>query len=235
MRLRFLRSPVAPSDAWPPLALAMRSLRRSSLLFFFGRVDWLIADRSILPTTLMVGIFCGRDRLKISSFGSCLTSAGCAFSETGAAGAAAASTLTTGTSSCSCFTSGAAATETSGSLCEGFSTFFSATSTSAADTLGRAGSTATGSTSTFADSFTAGSGSTATGSGVWTGAGAGLGSTATGFTGLPWRSSSILPRNFGRCISAPRRISSTGRGAGEGFVFSRSRALSVDSCCDLLF
>ncbi len=61
MRLRFLRSPEFASPPPPRLlsaaAFAMRSFRRSSFVFFLGRVDWLMAERSILPTTLIVGMF----------------------------------------------------------------------------------------------------------------------------------------------------------------------------------
>ena len=47
----FAPVPVAPA----PAAFALRSLRRSSFVFRRGRVDWLIAERSIFPITLSWG------------------------------------------------------------------------------------------------------------------------------------------------------------------------------------
>ena len=61
MRTRFLR---------PSPRFSSRSLRRSSLLFFLGRVLWLMVLRSIFPNTFTLGAFCKRNSLfvwKISS------------------------------------------------------------------------------------------------------------------------------------------------------------------------
>ena len=54
LRLRFSLSAFAPPLAC--FSLAMRSLRFSSFDFFFGRVDWLMASRSILPRILGAAI-----------------------------------------------------------------------------------------------------------------------------------------------------------------------------------
>ena len=57
MRVRFLRwaagcAACAPAAAVPPCAAALRSRRRSSFVFFLGRVVGLMALRSMVPSTL---------------------------------------------------------------------------------------------------------------------------------------------------------------------------------------
>ncbi len=65
MRTRFFFSPRCS-------AFSSRSLRRSSLLFFFGRVLWLSESRSILPSTFTCGAaFCSL--FSVNTFCSCVS------------------------------------------------------------------------------------------------------------------------------------------------------------------
>ncbi len=223
MRLRFWRSPPAlpPCAPW---ALAMRSLRRSSFDFFFGRVVWLMVERSILPMTLMVGRFSGRPSENTS--GSDLAS-----SLAGAAGASLTGASALGASG---FGAGAA----------GFSSALGAAGTSAfgasgfgAGAAGFSSALGAGASAFGASGFGAGAAgfSSALGAGASAfgasafgasaeGAGAGSG---LGFTGLPWRSSSILPSIFGLLISDVSLISEDPCGAADSLAFS----LSLSFCC----
>ena len=96
LRLRFSPSALAP---WRAFSLLIRSLRFSSFVFFLGRVDWLSADKSILPTTLgpcirgalemVSGSACGAVAGASSFFCSAtgVSATGCGFSAFGSAGA----------------------------------------------------------------------------------------------------------------------------------------------------
>ena len=53
IRLRFLRCPPCVAAAFC-LFFSSRSLRFSSFVFFFGRMDWFIEERSIVPNTFGV-------------------------------------------------------------------------------------------------------------------------------------------------------------------------------------
>ena len=79
--------------SWRCFSFSSRSLRFSSFDFFFGRVDWFSAARSICPMTLIFDTNSGWCILNISSFSSL-------FSETASSVAAGAgSALETGTGS----------------------------------------------------------------------------------------------------------------------------------------
>ncbi len=81
MRRRFLRSASADDAPGAP----GRPPRRSSRLFFLGRVFWLRASRSILPTMLSEGAGAVRSIVNISSLGT--SAAGAAVGVMGVSGA----------------------------------------------------------------------------------------------------------------------------------------------------
>ncbi len=202
MRRRFFFTPSSP---WRAFSLAMRSWRRSSLVFFLGLVDWLMAERSILPTTLMLVFNDGIDVVKISGSFFSATSAG--------AGVAAGSASASGSGSLTAAATGATTGGTSAS-----SGMAGASGCSSCD----AGtcSTGAGCGSTTGSAGFAGSASCATGA-----SGSCFGAGSSFLAGLPVLSRSILPITLGLRSSVSVLATSV-----AGFAASSSAA-----CFDFSF
>ena len=186
-----------------------RSLRRSSLLFFFGRVLWLSCERSILPNTFGSLALRRCSLFKVKTL-SCLASV---FS----------SSLSSGNASLGCSATGA----TTAGSCRGASSFF--TSATSAVLAGSSACTCWGAgvSSTFFSSTSTGTSSLISFSFLSGAAGAGLGF-------LPRLSRSILPRGLNCCtptllFSAGRSTFSTGRFFSFGFFMKSLPALFLTS------
>ena len=147
MRSRFFFSPL-PVCNWA--CFSSRSLRRSSLVFFLGRVLWFSESRSILPTTLRLGTaFCSVFNLYTSGAFAASSADICVSEIVGVAGVS-------GFTSAASFGSGLTSTSGSGLTSAAFTSSFlgsSFTGLSAAVTFGAGFSSLTGSAAGLAAGF----------------------------------------------------------------------------------
>ena len=114
MRWRFFFSPLPPAIR----AFSSRSRRFSSLVFFFGRVLWLMESRSILPSTFTFGAsFCSLFSVNTSDSFFCESSSA-GSSEMGSCGSVTSDSTTSG------FGCSTGCSTCSGCTGSGFSTVF---------------------------------------------------------------------------------------------------------------